>query len=286
MAIEHKLLKRRPGLARLFQQCGMAVLPLTVTRGRSMLQPHGHDVCEAVLLRSGELAHEIAAYTVRTRPGCLDIIPAQQRHRYEVLSDRAEIINLHFDPQATALQHGATAATLFGPDAGIAQLRLQRTARIWQLIDEIVYEQRTQHFGWQQSLTLLMQQFLHHCARALHAGSVSWFGDDGQRSSRSRMNTLLQHIDASPQLHWTLTRMADELGVSREQTCRRFQQRCGCTPLQYLRQRRMNLCMNLCKHGHTVEQAALKAGFANYQACYRAFVQVKGSSPRQALAQD
>ena len=92
------------------------------------------------------------------------------------------------------------------------------------------------------------------------------------RSARSMM-------DDDPAAVVTLTRLAEEAGLSRFQFLRRFALLTGLTPHAYLMQRRVHLARRLIRRGMKPAEAAAASGFADQSHLTRTFVRTFGLTP-------
>ena len=285
MNLEHKLLRRRPSVARMFQHCGIALIPSKVSS--TMLRPHAHDVHEAVLIRKGKLIHEIGGHKIESPSHTLDLVPHGITHRYRPSNSGVEIVNMLIDPQLH-LNGKHIANDLFTHDARICQIDFSKFHEsLWYHIDHILDEQRQQDFGWETSIPLHFQHILLLCERAIHQKHIHWIDQDDHRANNNRLNQLLQQIEQRPQLQWTLQRMATELGLSKEHVCRRFQQRVKCSPIDYVRQQRLSVAQDhLLQKKRSINDAARLSGFSSSLSCYRAFLKFTGLSPRDWLKQE
>ncbi len=284
MPLEHKLLLRRPSIARLFQHCGIALIPTKVPSKPS--NAHSHDVHEAVLIRKGSLLHDIAGYKMESRADHLDLVPPHSIHRYQARSKDVEIINILIDPKRQPLfAQTVINQNLAQKSTRICQIDLSKSKSFWPHIDGIIEEQRSQQYAWEKAIQLHAENFFLHCERAIHKKHITWFEDQRSHGINLRFEALLQRIDSNPQQNWRLAKMAKELNISKEHLCRRFQQRCQCTAHQYISQRRIEIAQQLLLQKRSVEQAAIQAGFTSSLACYRAFKAQLNQSPKQWLKQ-
>ena len=68
-------------------------------------------------------------------------------------------------------------------------------------------------------------------------------------------------------------------GLSRYQTVRGFARLTGLTPHAYVMQRRLGTARSLIRHGSTLADAAIEAGFADQSHMHRIFVAHHGFTP-------
>lgn len=86
-------------------------------------------------------------------------------------------------------------------------------------------------------------------------------------------------IDDAPDTDISLTRLADEAGLSRFQVLRSFAAHYGLTPHAYLMQRRANLARNLIRSGRPLADIAFEAGYADQSHMTRDFRRRYGLTP-------
>lgn len=106
--------------------------------------------------------------------------------------------------------------------------------------------------------------------------------DMGQRpggGSGGRLLRARERIDDAPARSHSLTDLAALAGLSRYQTLRGFARLTGLTPHAYVIQRRLDTARSLIRHGSTLADAAIEAGFADQSHMHRVFVARHGFTP-------
>ncbi len=94
-----------------------------------------------------------------------------------------------------------------------------------------------------------------------------------------RLSQARERIDDAPARPHSLTELAAFAGLSRYQTVRGFARLTGLTPHAYVMQRRLDTARNLIRHGSTLVDAAIGAGFADQSHMHRVFVARHGFTP-------
>ncbi len=96
--------------------------------------------------------------------------------------------------------------------------------------------------------------------------------------------TLMHEDCAQP---WTLEQLASRVGVSRTVLAERFREAVGDTPLQYLRNTRVQHAMRLLgETSHSMEQIAQSVGYSDAFSFSKVFKRVVGVSPRDFRRRD
>ena len=95
-------------------------------------------------------------------------------------------------------------------------------------------------------------------------------------ASIARVRALLD--DAPTQPH-SLSALAELAGISRFRLLRSFSQQLGCSPHDYLQQRRLNLARGLMVQGRPLADVAAAVGFADQSHMNRVFLQRLGITP-------
>ena len=106
------------------------------------------------------------------------------------------------------------------------------------------------------------------------------FGMGQQRADiGGRLSRVRERIDDAPARTLGLTELAALAGLSRYQTVRGFARLTGLTPHAYVMQRRLDTARSLIRHGSTLADAAIEAGFADQSHLHRIFVARHGFTP-------
>jgi AraC-like DNA-binding protein len=92
----------------------------------------------------------------------------------------------------------------------------------------------------------------------------------------SRVRVLL---DDEPTRAHSLSALAEQAGISRFRLLRSFTRQLGCSPHDYLQQRRLNLACGLIVQGSPLADVAAASGFADQSHMNRVFLQRLGITP-------
>lgn len=165
------------------------------------------------------------------------------------------------------------------PDDGL-QATLQMLGR----------ELRSEAPGSSTTIDRLIDVLFVHILRA-------WIDDDTHRAA-SWLSALtdptvadaLAQIHAHPNQAWTLTSLARAVGVSRATLARRFTDRVGEPPMQYLTTWRMDVAAHALREtSHSIDRIAREVGYTSEFAFSRAFARSIGQPPgryRKSIADD
>ena len=98
-----------------------------------------------------------------------------------------------------------------------------------------------------------------------------------------RVSDLLSILATTPDRQWTSSSLATSVGLSASHLRRKFVAQTGQPPMQYLRQLRLNLAMDLLlsKTYWTVKEIGVAVGFCDMSHFVRAFRRRSGQSPTQ-----
>ena len=83
-----------------------------------------------------------------------------------------------------------------------------------------------------------------------------------------------------------VSKLAALCGSSREHFERRFKREMGCTPVEYIRERRLQVAVHrLCHTRRSIEEIALETGFGSRAYFTRMFTREKGLPPGRFRAE-
>ena len=120
-------------------------------------------------------------------------------------------------------------------------------------------------------------------ALRLHLGAAS--GDNVGwlfALADKQLNLAISSMHGNPAHQWTLQMLAEKVGMSRSTFARRFKEKVGSAPMEYLTRWRMLLaCDRLKNTDDSVMQIANALGYESESAFGKAFKRVMGYSPRQ-----
>ncbi|MEZ5285890.1 MAG: AraC family transcriptional regulator [Vicinamibacterales bacterium] len=147
------------------------------------------------------------------------------------------------------------------------------------LLQAAVTESRHARPGSQNVLARLSELMFVETVRrhleSLPAGRTGWLA--GLRDPL--VGQALTALHAAPAEHWTVERLAREVGASRSVLAERFTALVGHPPMQYLTQWRMQVASRALIEGRSVAAAAAVAGYDSEPAFSRAFKKVLGQAP-------
>lgn len=101
----------------------------------------------------------------------------------------------------------------------------------------------------------------------------------GQRR-RIDLDALADRIDADLARHWTAADLAAAACLSPQRLRARFAQALGCSPLDFVRQRRLNQATRLLRQGLALEAVALAVGYGSASALSAALRRERGTGAR------
>lgn len=119
-------------------------------------------------------------------------------------------------------------------------------------------------------------------AAAIHALTMTLLSGarERQRQELSPVECAIDDLLAKPSAPWSLKRLADTHGVSREHLTRAFIQRVGSPPATWLNQARLTRALHLLQHtGLGLSQLAQESGFGSTHTMARLVREHTGLSP-------
>lgn len=287
MMITKRLLRHKQ-LRRALQESGVALMEVSV--GASLPGPHRHDIVEIVAVRSGSLLHEIGGRQFESVAGSVDIVPPNEVHAYAPQQAATRIYNIVCDPQqCPSWEFSGAQRTWIDRLAGRqarrpAQLHLPLQSDFWSYLDALHQEMQTASAGSLVACRSWYRLILLELARAAEQ-AITWHGSGAKSGAREdqALQHLRQAIEAHPEKPWCLSQLANELGVSPEQCCRRFRAVYGQSPMAYVGDRRVAAAQMRLLAGATIAASAQQCGFASTTAMYQAFKVRCDCGPREWL---
>ena len=232
---------------------------------RQRLASHTHDYASATVVLRGSLTEQIARTRYDLSPERCLFRPPAVVHDNEYGSRGAECLIIAADPTWVAddrVARSVFGATTIAPAATALTVakRIRRELRVGDDAAIVAIEGL--------ALELVASVSRHLNRKRLHA-VPQWL---------ARVRDRLHDEHAKPVRMYALARDA---GVHPVYLARAFRERFGCSPGEYLRQRRIDLaCAELADTERSIAAIALDAGFASPSHFATAFRAVIGLSPR------
>jgi AraC-like DNA-binding protein len=149
------------------------------------------------------------------------------------------------------------------------------------LAAEIVKDEPGQEAVLDRLLDLLLIAVLRAWFARPDAEAPAWY----RAYSDPVVGLALRLIHNDPANHWTVAKLAAEIGVSRAAFARRFSELVGETPMAFLTEWRLALAADLLLEPQaTIGSVAHQVGYGSPYALSTAFKRVRGISPRQHRA--
>ena len=151
----------------------------------------------------------------------------------------------------------------------------------WESLGELfsagVREEEKRELGWEAVVVGNSLKILAYLDRA--------YADNAAGGMKAETPELLDKVTAYIEAHYaehmTIRDIAHRFYISDSSISHQFKQKMGISIYHYVTQRRLISAKNLISKGVALEQVAVKVGFSDYSAFYRAFKQEYGISPRQ-----
>ena len=249
-----------------------------------------HDILYCSLLLSGSAMHHVDTDVYPETAGSVSVVNYGIEHEIVTGPEPVEVFNIYLDPERHALptlpaELASHLYRLMPVHARFAH-RLNRLTRVslpnpqrtagW--LHAILAEQNGIGAASATALLALTQLLLVDLARAvaiqegpLHAG----IDDD------PLMESVRKRLDSEFSTECFLGGLASAVHLSPAHLCRRFTRYVGCSPMIYLRNRRLHEAMLRLRSGSDrILDLALDCGFADLAYFNRCFKAAAGCTPR------
>lgn len=101
----------------------------------------------------------------------------------------------------------------------------------------------------------------------------------------NRIQQVISYINSNYRSNITLSSIADEFFVSKSHLSREFHRFTGYTLTDYIKRKRINGVLAMCRNGKNISDACYGSGFRDYASFYRAFFKEYGKSPKKYIAE-
>ena len=113
--------------------------------------------------------------------------------------------------------------------------------------------------------------------------ATGYQADEEHTSDSPLVSQVLQYIGAHYQDNLRLDRLAEQFFVSKYYLAHAFRQSVGTSLYHYVQLKRLQHARQLLSEGHSPGEACQSCGFQDYANFYRAFRQIYGISPQEAV---
>ncbi len=199
-------------------------------------------------------------------PGCLYIIRANSRAEIEVLPGHV------LRKRVVTIEKSSTLSLLCNYDfrSGEEIVKLAEPQKIELIYDKIKAGCESGGINQKQELSILGYELLIELGRQQY-----------QQQDEDPFKSLIMRIASDPAGNYTLENMAELLGVNVRTLTRRFSEKFGCSPMQYVIRQRLEYGRMLLSSGSMpVAEAAEACGYRSLPFFSRAFKQYFGVNPR------
>lgn len=123
-----------------------------------------------------------------------------------------------------------------------------------------------------KSIIVEILYLLHKCSEFTQSDNV-----------KNSMKPIISYLNEKYHQDVTLDMLCEKFYISKPYLCKAFMKSTGLTVNEYIRKKRLAEVRELKMQGANISDAAVKAGFRNYTAFYRAYKREFGCSPRADL---
>lgn len=161
------------------------------------------------------------------------------------------------------------------------EYHIRTAGTVWEYLGELfrgLYLEKTMAYpGWESALSGISTVLLTQITRILQQKSQQ----PASPSKEDLLDQILVYLNSNLAQKITLDDIASRFWVSSSTISHLFTKSLGISFYKYVTQRRLTEAKNLIREGLPMEQVALKVGFGDYSAFYRAFKQEYQCSPRE-----
>lgn len=244
---------------------------------------HSHTYVEILFCHKGTgVEYLVGSDRYKLQRGDIILIPPGVSHR-PILPETLEEpyvrdvlwVNVDF---LTSLEEAFPRAS----GAERSRATLIRTAGTrWEFLGELfragVQEEEQKKTGWEALVAGNSLKILAYLERAYEDRTA----DSLKAEAPELLDKVTAYIEEHYAGHITVRDIARKFYVSDSSISHQFKQKMGIGIYSYVTQRRLISAKNLISRGVQLEQVAVRVGFSDYSAFYRAFKQEYGISPRQ-----
>ena len=244
---------------------------------------HSHTYAEILYCRSCEgVEYLIGSDRYRLQKGDIIYVPPGVSHR-PILPEKLTA-PYERDVLWVSGEFIETVLDMF-PEEGLPDRKhraLIRTAGTrWEFLGEMfrdgVLEEERKRPGWETAVmgnTLMIYANMKRLHLEHSAGSL-------KAEKPDLLDKVTAYIERHYAEHITVSDLSRRFYVSNSTVSHLFKEKMGISIYRYLTQRRLISAKNRIAEGMPLEQVAVRVGFSDYSAFYRAFKQEYGISPRQ-----
>jgi AraC-like DNA-binding protein len=228
------------------------------------------------------------------RAGCLDVMqpdrqtfhvrepsvlfyPRPMQHRLQTDAEGAEIVCVHIDFGAGALQ------PLIQSLPSFIHIPLRSSGGMGRGVELLFEEAFGDSPGRQPAVDRLAEYVLILLLRdvigrqLIHSGTLRGLSDE-------RLSKALMAMHEQPGQPWDVDRLAGIAGMSRARFAAHFRAVVGTTPMAYLTSWRIGIVQTMLRRGEPLKSIAPAVGYESSTALSRIFTQSTGQSPTEWMA--
>jgi AraC-like DNA-binding protein len=251
--------------------------------------PLSHDVLYCSFIARGQAKHRVGDDEYVEGAGSLTVVGYGVSHEIVTAGRRIDHYNLYLDPAHHALPRLDLSLeralyrllplhpALVHRSNPITHVKMLDSHRLAQLLRAIEAEQRSEADGRDSALRALLELVLIEIARAVSRteGPLTLAS-----SNDPQMEEVRLRFDEAFAEAWSMTRLARKVGLTPEHFSRRFSRYAGCSPMAYLKSRRLHAAMTGLRSTDTpIVEIAESAGFFDLAYFNRSFRSVLGVTP-------
>jgi AraC-like DNA-binding protein len=247
---------------------------------------HTHDFIEIIYVKSGKAIQKVNGTSYEVGEGDLLFINYGAHHEY-ISNDGYSFVNICFHPETfsdgivtrenafAVLQLTAFDEIRGESDNGTVSFKGESRIKLERILDDMLCEYNSRKKGWHDAIKSYMNLLLIEVLRKLSVEGES----DGEVGI---WRSISAYIDANLGMDLSLSALAEKCFYNPSYFSRSFKERFGITLVEYVTRSRTEAAARLlCESELSTEEIAVKCGFGDRTALYRAFSKQYGMTPRE-----
>ena len=247
----------------------------------TQVEPHYHEFCKLLLLRSGSGGYVVDGKRYALEAGDVVLIGSRTVHYPRFAPGTLyERVIIYIDPAflRNASGEGADLEQLFqDPTRAVLRPNERERKRIFSVCEEMEQELAGDEFGRVITVRALLLRLLVAVGRCMRQGNGEM--PVPAMTKDSRIQSLLQYIDENLTELPNVEGLGERVYLSKYHLMRLFRRETGESIHGYISSRRLLAARDLIAGGLSATEACFRVGWSSYSSFYRAYVKQFGVTP-------